>query len=253
MNRHFLIFCGAGALALIGPASARADKQLSPELLDRYDRLGYFTPNFKAAIHELVTAREQLYKVQAEQKKFERDLPALQQEAADAQAKTVALRQELALYDHPEETDFTALQAQVGDPAAKPEDVIAMAQAYVWTYPASPHEADAQHYLSTWQGKIAARAQADKDAEAAREAARAQLIQRAQAHELTLTEWRDFLRGMSQVDLVKLFGQPSSKQDDYWFYDGEWIVNPANSQKVGMEINFEAGRVLSVDAKPPPP
>jgi hypothetical protein len=58
---------------------------------------------------------------------------------------------------------------------------------------------------------------------------------------------------MSQDDLVKLFGQPSSKQDDYWFYEGEWIVNPANSQKVGMQINFEAGRVINVDAKPPPP
>jgi hypothetical protein len=251
MKRPALIL--AGALAGLVPLGAHADRQLSPELIDQYDHNGYFTPNFKEAIHELVDAREALDKAQAEQKKFEQDLPALEQQAAEAQAQTVALRQELAKYDHPDENDFAALQAKAQDPAAKDEDVIALAQAYVWTYPASPHEADAQQLLVTWQTKLANQQQAERDAEAAREAAHAALVRRALAHDLSLVEWRDFLRGMSQEDLVKLFGQPSSRQDDYWFYDGEWVVNPANSQRAGLQINFDAGRVLSVDAKPPPP
>jgi len=253
MKPRVLILGGAWALAWLSPMAAHADRQLSPDLIDEYDHRGYFTPKFKAAIHDLVEAREALDKAQAEQKKFERDLPDLQQQATAAQAKTAALQQQLALYDHPDETDFTALQAKVHDPSARPDDVIALAQAYVWTYPASPHEADAQQYLSTWQKKLADQEQAEKEAEAAREAAHAALVSRALAHDLTLAEWRDFLHGMSQDDLVKLFGQPSSKQDDYWFYDGQWVTNPANAPKAGLQINFEAGRVLTVDAKPPPP
>ncbi len=45
--------------------------------------------------------------------------------------------------------------------------MIALAQAYVWTYPASPHAADAQEYLSAGQKKLADQEKAEKDAEAA--------------------------------------------------------------------------------------
>jgi hypothetical protein len=253
MKRHVLIFLGASTLALLGSPGLHADGKLSPELLDEYDHKGYFTPKFKAAIQNLVEAREGLDKALEEQNKFERDLPGLEQQAADAQAKTVALRQELAKYDHPDENDFAALQAEVQSPTAKPDDVIALAQAYVWTYPASPHESDAQQLLATWQKKLADQAEAEREADAARQAAHAALVRRALAHDLGLAEWRDFLRGMSQDDLVKLFGQPTSKEDDYWIYEGGWIVNPANAQKAGLQINFDAGRVLNVDAKPPAP
>jgi len=253
MRRRFFFLIFTIALELLGQATARADKQLSPDLIDQYDRKGFFTPGFKQAVRDLVNTREALQKAEAEQKKFEQDLPGLQQQVTQARAKTVALRQELEQYDHPEENDFIRLQARADDPNAKPEDVLVLAQAYVWTYPASPHESDAEQYLATVQKKLADQKQAEQDAEAARAAAHALTVRRALAHELSVPEWRDFLRGMSQEDLVKLFGQPSSKQDDYWFYDGAWIVIPANSQKVGMQINFEAGRVITVDAKPPPP
>jgi uncharacterized protein Usg len=253
MKAHILILGIAGALAWLSPIAAHAAGTLSPELLDQYDRRGYFTPNFKAAIKDVVQAREALDQALAEQKKFEKDLPALQKEAADAQAKTVALQQQLAVYDHPDENDFNALQTLTHDSAAKPADVIALAQAYVWTYPASPHEPVALEFLNTWQKKLADQQQSEKDADAARVAAHAALIRRAQAHDLSLVEWRDLLRGLSQDDLVKLFGQPTSKQDDYWYYDGQWVINPSNSQKQGLQINFNAGRVLSVDARPPTP
>jgi hypothetical protein len=251
--KKLLLFSCAMTLLVAGPLPAQADRPLSAERLDRLDHEGYFTPNFKAAVRDLVTTQQELQKAQAEQKKFEQDLPGLQRQATEAQAKTAALRQELVQYDHPEENDFNVLEDQMKNPSAKPEDIIALAQAYVWTYPTSPHEPDAQHDLATLQQKIADQKQAEKDAEAAREAARAKLVQRAQAHDLSLPEWRDFLRGMSQDDLVKLLGQPSSKQDDYWFYTGGWVVNPAGGQKVGMQINFDAGRVITVDAKPSPP
>jgi hypothetical protein len=253
MKASTLLLGSAWFMVWLGPITAHADKQLSPDLIDEYDHRGYFTPNFKTAIHNLVEAHEALDKAKVEQAKFEHDLPALQQEAAEAQAKTVALQQQLAIYDHPDENDFTALQTKVHDPASAPGDIIALAQAYVWTYPSGPHEADAQQILSIWQKKLADQEQAEKDAEAARDAAHADLLRRGQAHELTLSEWRDLLRGMSQSDLVRLFGQPTGKQDDYWFYEGTWVVNPGNSPKAGLQINFDAGRVLNVDAKPPQP
>jgi len=253
MKRRVYLCVAATLLPWLGARHAQADRQLSPDLINQYDHAGYFTPNFKAAIHDYVDASERLDNAMAQQKKTELELPSLQKEAADAQAKALALREQLALYDHPDESDFTALEAKVHDPTARPEDVITLAQAYVWTYPASAHAADAQNYLSTWQQKLAEQIQAAKDAEAAQAAAHAELVRRAKAHDLNLTEWRDFLRGLSQDDLVQMFGQPSSKQDDYWFYDGGWIKSADNNSGAGLQINFEAGRVINVDAKPPAP
>jgi chromosome segregation ATPase len=257
MNRSIALSVAAG-LAALGLASApgRADsQQLSPERLDMLDRLGYFTPGFKAAVHKLVDSKQALEQARAEQTKLEQDLPDLQKQATETEAKTVALRQELAKYDHPEENDFVALQKQMNDPGATLEEQIAEAQAYVWTYPTSPHESEAQQYLQQAQKKQADLRQAEKDAEAAREDAHAKLVQRAQAHDLSLSEWRDFLRDMSQDDLVKLLGPPTSTSEagNYWIYSGGWILDPTTHQRVGMEINFNGGRVIGLDEKPPPP
>jgi hypothetical protein len=244
------------ALAVSGPTSmpAHADSgQLSPERLNRLDRMGYFTPGFKAAVHDLVDAKHALEQAKVEQIKLAAELPDLQQQATATEANTIALRQELARYEHPEEIDFDALQKQMNDANAKLEDQIALAQAYVWTYPDSPHESEAQQYLQQTQKKLADQRQAEKDAEAARVAAHAKLVQRAQARDLSLNEWRDFLSGMSQEDLVQLLGRPTSQSDDYWVYEGEWVLNPATNQKVGLAINFNGGRVLSVEEKLPTP
>jgi hypothetical protein len=247
--------CIATGLVLLSLASTpcRADGQLSPERLDLVDKLGYFTPGFKAAVHELVDTKHDLENDALENQKLTLELPALQQRTAEAEAKAIALRQELTKYEHPDETDFTALQNKMKDRGAKLADQIALAQAYVWTYPASPHEADAQQFLQQAQKTVADTKQAQKNAEAARAAAHAKLVQRAQAHDLSVGEWRDFLRDMSQEDLVKLIGQPTSQSDDYWFYSGDWIADPVTHKKVGIQINFNAGRVLKVDEIPSPP
>ena len=79
------------------------------------DQRGYFTPGFKAAVHDLVNARQALQKASEEQDELAKELPDLQSQAAEAEAKAVALRQELAKYDHPEETDFAALQNRMND------------------------------------------------------------------------------------------------------------------------------------------
>jgi len=248
MNRRATLSVAAG-LAALGLASlpGHADsRQLSPERLDMLDQRGYFTPGFKAAVHDLVYTRHALEQTRAEQVKLTLDLPGLQQKMTEAEARIVALRQELAKYEHPDETDFAALQNRMNDAGAKQEEQIALAQAYVWTYPTSPHQSEAQQYLQQMLKKLADQTQAEKDAEAIRAAAHAKLVQRAQAKDLSLKEWRVFLLDMSQDDLVKLLGRPTSQTADYWTYSGEWIVDPTTHQKVGMVINFNAGRVLSV-------
>lgn len=250
MNRCFtgLIVIG---VAMVGLAPGRADtKQLSPERLDALDQAGFFTPNFKQAVHELVQNRQAVAKANAEKAKLNAQLPGLQQQVADVEAKAAALREELAQYEHPEETDFTALQKMINDPNAKAEEQVALAQAYVWTYPTSPHESDAQQFLRQLQKKIADDQQARKEAEAARVAAHAKLVQRAQAHDLNLGEWKDFLHDMSQEDLLKTLGPPASKTEDYWTYSDGWIVEPQTKSKSGMMINFYAGRVYNVVEAP---
>ncbi len=79
------------------------------------------------------------------------------------------------------------------------------------------------------------------------------MVQRAQAHDLNIDEWRDFLRNMSQDDLVKLIGRPTSQSLDYWDYAGEWITDPTTHRKVGLQITFNAARVLNVDEMPAQP
>jgi hypothetical protein len=243
---------GLAALGLTA-TQIKADSQLSPDRLDTLDQMGYFTPGFKTAVHDFVESKQALEQAKTQQKNLTLELPDLQKEATEAEGQAIALRQELAKYEHPDETDFTALQQKVNDAAAKPEDQIVLAQAYVWTYPTSPHASDAQQYLQQIQKKLADAQQAEKDAEAARAAAHAALVKRALAKDLNLSEWRDFLRDMSQDDLVKMFGQPTSQTDGYWIYAGDWIVDPTTNQKVGMQINFIGGRVLNVDERPPTP
>jgi len=242
-----------GVLFLTATPGQADSKQLSPERLDMVDKMGYFTPGFKAAVHSLVDAKQALEQAKSEKAAYTKELPALQKQATEAQAQAVALRQELAKYDHPDETDFAALQQRINDPTSKPEDLIALAQAYAWTYPTSPHAGEAQQYLLETQKTVANAQEAAKEAEAARVAAHAKLVQRAQAKDLNLSEWRDFLRDMSQDDLVKLFGRPTSETDGYWIYSGDWIVKTDTRQKVGMQINFSGGRVISVDEKPSTP
>jgi hypothetical protein len=256
MNRNTIFLGLAAFLGVLGASSlpGRAgDGQLSPERLDVLDRLGYFTPSFKAAVHNLVDTKHALEEAKAEQAELAKEEPVLKRQATDAEASTDALRQELAKYDHPEEGDFVALQTLMNDSNAALADQIAQAQAYVWTYPASPHESDAQQFLQQAQKKLADQQQAEKDAAAARAAAHANLVQRALAHNLSITEWRDFLSDMSQDDLVKVLGRPTSQSGDYWIYSGGWVVDATTQQKVGMEINFNGGRVLSVLEQPQSP
>ena len=246
----FLITTSALALAAL---PGRADVQLSAEKLDMLDQLGYFTPGFKQEVHDLVDSKKALADAGNENHKLTLELPGLQQQAAAAQAKTAALRQELAKYEHPDETDFISLQILIKDPKAKVPDQIALAQAYVWTYPASPHEADAQAFLSQAQKTMADAAQAEKDAEAKRAADYAKMVQRAQSRDLDIGEWRDFLRNLSQDDLVKLIGRPTSQSPDYWDYAGGWTTDSTTHKKVGLQVSFDAARVLNVDELPAQP
>jgi len=251
MNRRFFPIL---ALVCLGTTwqAARADdgRHISPERVDLLDQRGVFPPAFKADIHALAEAVQGISDAQAQQKKLELQLPGLVDQQQKADAEVASLREELAKYDHPEEVDFAILQTTLKDPAAKPEEQMALAQAYVWTYPASPHAAEAQQALQQMQKAIADQQQATKDAEAAREAARAQLVQRAEAKDLTLDEWRGFLNGMSQEDVLKYLGRPDSQQDDYWIYSGGWIKDSSGGPKAGLEINFSGGRVLNVSKAP---
>ncbi len=134
----------------------------------------------------------------------------------------------------------------MNDAGATANEQRVLAQAYVWSYPASSYQMDARQYLRQAQKKLGDQLQAQKDAEAVRVAARAKMIQRAQARDLSLAEWRDFLRGMSQEDLLRYFGRPDYQGADYWVYSGAWTEDAVTHQKVGLQVTFNAARVISV-------
>ncbi len=248
MKRHLFFFVMMGGVAfMMAFLSGHAEgSQLSSKRLDIFDKRGYFTPRFKAAVHELVETKQAVVQAREDEIKLSHQLPDLKKQSDAAGAKVASLQQELALYEHPEEKDFANLQARMNDITAKPQDQILLAQAYVWAYPANPHQAEAQQYLQQVQKKVADQQQSEKEAEAAREAARARLVQRAQAKDLSLAEWKDFLRDMSQEDLLKYLGQPSTRGNGYWTYAGAWTTDPTTGSKMGLRVDFNGSRVISV-------
>jgi hypothetical protein len=243
-----LLLLAAGLTPIYG------DGALSSERLDMLDSAGYFTPEFKSAVHGLVDSKHELEQAKLDEKKVSLQLPGLQKQATEAEAKAIALRQELTRYDHPEETDFEVLENRMKDAGAQPDEQIELAQAYVWTYPTSPHVAQAQEYLQQLEKDKTDKIEEQNKEAAARAAAHERLVLRAQARDLNLSEWREFLRDTSQDDLVKLIGRPTSMiSGDEWIYTGDWITDPTTKQRVGLQILFSAGRVINVDEKPTPP
>ena len=236
----------AGLGLALAPVPGRADPQLSAKNLDVIDQWGWFTPGFKSVVHEFVDTRQAIATTQQEDKDLGATLPGLQKQAATTQAQIASLNLELAAYNHTDQSDFDQLQKIASDAAAKPDDIRMAAQTYLWSYPVSSHQAEAQQILQTVQKKMADQIQTEKDAEAARVAARALLVQRAEAKQLSLAEWRDFLRDMAEEDVIKYLGRPTYQSTDYWTYSGEWTDDPDSHEKIGLQINFNAGRVASV-------
>ena len=243
-----LVLLLAGTMLL--PFVARADDTFSASQIAALQRRGWLTPKFQAAARDLITAKEAANDTAAEQANFKAQQPALQQSVAAEDAKVAQLKADLARYDHPDETDFTALQDAMKNTALQPNDQLALAQAYVWTYPAGPHAAEATQDLQQLEKKIADQAQTASNAEAARLAAQAKLLQRVQAHDLDLGGWRAFLQDKTQAEVVQYLGNPTSKQDDYWIYSGAWTTDPETGQKAGLQLNFNGGRVLTVAPTP---
>jgi hypothetical protein len=231
---------------LAGRGADTTNDLLTQTQIETMERNGWLTPQFEAAARELIEAKETLKTADDDRTKLELKLPALQKTAATEDAKVSKLKDELAHYDHPDETDFTALQAAMKDSSAKIEDRLALAQAYVWTYPGGAHTGEAEQDLQQIQKKIADQVQAAKDTDAAQTAVQLKLLQRVKAHDLNLGEWRAFLQDKSQDEVLQYLGEPAAKTDDYWTYSGAWTIDPATNQKAGLQLTFNGGRVQNV-------
>jgi hypothetical protein len=227
-------------------AVAHDDDWLSASQIETLQNWGWVTPEFQGAATKLIDARQSGQTAQDEVDKLTADRPGLEKSVAEEDGKVAQLKADLARYDHPDETDFTALQDAMKNTTAKTEDQEALAQAYVWTYPASPHAAEAEHDLQQLEKKIADQVQTTREDEAAKLAAQAKLLQRVQAHNLSLAEWRAFLQDKSEAEVTQYLGQPSSQKGEYLIYSGSWTTDPSTGQKAGLQLNFNGGRVLSV-------
>ena len=236
--------------AVLLPLAARGDNTLSASQIAVLQRRGWITPQFETAARSLIDAKESAQQSQAGQATLQAQQPALEKSVEAEDAQVAQLKAELARYEHPDETDFTTLQDAMKNPHVSLNDQLALAQAYVWTYPAGPHTPEATHDLQQLEVKIADQAQAASNAEAARLAAQAKLLQRVQARSLSLAEWVAFLQGKSQGEVTQYLGEPSSRQNEYWIYSGAWTTDPDTGQKAGLQLNFNGGRVLSVAIAP---
>ena len=243
----FVVFAAALFLA---PLAGRADDLLTPTQIATMERRGWITPEFEAASRELIDAHEAAQKAKDDQASLDAAMPALQQKADAEDRKVAALRAELAREDHPDDTDFSALQDALENPAASLQDQMALAQAFVWTYPGSSHAGEAESDLQKLQKKIADRTQAAQDAAAAQEAAQLKLLVRVKAHDLSLAEWRAFLEDKSRDEVTQYLGAPASRNGDYWTYSGAWTVDPSTNLKAGLLLLFNGNRVQNVSPVP---
>jgi hypothetical protein len=237
-------------LVLLAPLAGRADDLLTPTQIRTMEQRGWITPEFEAASRELLDAQDSAKKATDDQARLDADMPALQNKTSAEDAKVAALKAELARYAHPEETDFVALQKVMHDSSAPLQDQMAVAQAYVWTYPGNPHTAEAESDLQQLEKKIADQTQAEKDAAAAQEAAQLKLLQRVKARDLSLAEWRAFLQDKSQEEVRQYLGAPTSQSDDYWTYTGAWTLDPSSGLKAGLQLTFNGTRVQNVSPVP---
>lgn len=248
MNRRALMLAFLVAAATAG----RAADGLTQTQIETLEKRGWITPDFEAASRGLLQARDEARAAQADEASLSSTLPALRQKVEEEDRKVAALQAELARYDHPDETAFAALQAALRDSSAKPQDQMALAQAFVWTYPDSAHAADAEHDLQQLEKKIADQTQAAQDQAAAEQAAQLKLLQRAKAHALSLGEWRSFLQDKSADEVQRDLGAPTTQSGDYWTYAGAWTVDPSSNLKAGLQITFNGGRVQNVAPIPAP-
>jgi hypothetical protein len=238
-------------LACTALTASAAEPELTPAQIDTFEKQGWITPAFDNAAREWVEAKQSSAEAKADTTRLTGELPDLQKQVADEDAKVARLQDELAHYTQPAETDFTALQAAMKDSNARPEGQLARAQAYVWTYPDSPHLADAEKDLQEAQQKIADQQKATSDAAAAAAAAQVRLLARVKAHDLGLGEWRAFLQDKSQTEVTRYLGAPSAQTDeDHWVYQGAWTTDPATNQKAGLQLTFNGGRVQNVAPVP---
>jgi Ca2+-binding RTX toxin-like protein len=235
---------------LLAPRAAHADDLLTSTQIATMERRGWITPDFEAASRELIDARAAAQKAQDDQANLEAAMPDLENKVAAEDKKVAALQAELARYDHPDEADFTVLQAALKNGSMPTQDQMALAQAFVWTYPGSAHAGDAESDLQQLQKKIADQAQAAQDAAAAQEAAQLKLLQGVKAHDLSLAEWRAFLQDKSRDEVAQYLGAPTSQNDDYWTYAGAWTVDPSTNLKAGLQLTFNGGRVQNVAPVP---
>jgi hypothetical protein len=250
MNRWAAIFLLRWSLA--APLLAQTQSpELSASRLDLLDQRGYFTPAFKTSVHDLVQARQALARAQANEIRFREDIPHLQEQSAAAAQETARLRAELALFAHPEDSDFAALQAAMKNASTAPQDCLALAQAFVWSYPNDPRQAEALSDLQQIQGQMAKEKKNVLDAAAGRLAAHEAIVRRGRAGELSLKEWQDFLRDMSQEELLNYLGPPQVRDPAYWLYSGSWTWDPVTRKRAGLQISFNGTRVLSVAEKSP--
>ena len=93
-----------------------------------------------------------------------------------------------------------------------------------------------------------AQKKADDAAVAKAEAqARADLLNRANRGEATLSEMRKALIGKTRKEVGALFGPPTETASDRWGYGGEIVTNPLTNEKSGLAIYFTEGTVQGVD------
>ncbi|PTY01521.1 hypothetical protein DB346_12270 [Verrucomicrobia bacterium LW23] len=187
---------------------------------------------------------------------LKKKLADLEKAVKDAAAKAPEIKQQTeAIKEQDAKIDSQIANLQYMDKMAfeklgKGADVpanVALARAFIRDYPTSEYRPKAEEQLakltSVIEDETARRARAEEEARAAKKALEDKFTRR----EMSLDEIRSYLRGKSQIEIVKLMGEPIERKLNYWDYRGSFIVD--GGKRKAVTLMFDAGRVTNVLAR----
>jgi hypothetical protein len=199
------------------------------------------------AVVQNVTTQDRILKLQQLTLDAENAKPELEKQQSAAEEQTAAIKKQLSDLDHADSAALITLQTQVADPNAKLPVKLAAAHQFIWSFPTSSLLPQANAILADLNKQDADEKQRLADDAKKKQERLDFLTKGAQEHNLLIEDWREFLRNMTQDEVLLYVGAPTKKSmDGNWFYAGSYTIDPATQQRSGLVIFFNGTRVDNV-------
>lgn len=201
-------------------------------------------PDFSREYSEYVHLKKELAAAEDEAKKLAAKMPEVRQEIADIKDKDARIDGQIAALQFLDKLAFEKLGKE-----KTPDLNVAQIRSFLRDYPKSEYKGKAEELIKMYQGALdaeaAKRAKAEQDDRAARKA----LDDRFMRRELSLVDFRAYMKGKTLAEVRTLLGEPYEVRGQYWDYSRTACLTEDGRRRSAIII-FDGGRVLNVTLKP---